>query len=222
MPVDGPLDDDEKLLVQIPVGADAIEGNLTIPPEARGIALFAHGAGSSRHSSRNNFVAEVLRNGSLGTLLIDLLTPEEKAIDRRTRLLRFDIDRLKRRVVLAVEWLAAQPRTSAMPLGIYGSSTGAAGALFAAADRPDEVKAIVSRGGRVDLADPALAQVKAPCLFIVGGQDLYVLDLNRAALAKLNNESQMEIIRGAGQLFEEEGAMEEVARLSREWFLEHL
>jgi dienelactone hydrolase len=167
-------------------------------------------------------VAQALRDGGLATLLIDLLTSEEKEIDRRTRRIRFDIDRLAERVVGAMEWLAGQSETEDLGIGLFGSSTGAAAALIAATKRPDLAMAVVSRGGRVDMAEPILDEVKAPTLFIVGGKDRQVLDLNRQALAKLETEKQLEVIPGAGHLFEEAGALDEVARLAREWFQRHL
>jgi len=155
-------------LVHVSVDSAAVEGNLSVPEGAEGIVLFAHGTGSSRHSPRNNFVADELRDGGFATLLIDLLTPEEKEIDRRTRRIRFDIDRLAERVVGAIDWLLEQPGTQDLNVGVFGSSTGAAAAVIAAADRPLVAKAVVSRGGRVDMAEPVLDDVEAPALFIVG------------------------------------------------------
>ena len=209
-------------LVHVSVDSATIEGNLSIPEGAGGIVLFAHGAGSSRQSPRNNFVADELRAGGLATLLIDLLTPEEKEIDRRTRRIRFDIDRLGERVVGTTEWLLEQPETEGLTIGIFGSSTGAAGALIAAAEKPDAVEAVVSRGGRVDMAESILDQVRAPTLFIVGGKDFQVLSLNKQALAQLETEKELEVVEGAGHLFEEPGTLDEVARLAREWFQRHL
>lgn len=209
-------------LVRVSVDSATIEGNLSIPEGADGIVLFAHGAGSSRHSPRNNFVAQELRDGGLATLLIDLLTPEEKEVDRRTRRIRFDIDRLAERVVGTTDWLVEQAETEDLNVGIFGSSTGAAGALIAAAERPDVVEAVVSRGGRVDMAESVLGEVEASTLFIVGGRDVQVLGLNRQALAKLRTEKELEVVAGAGHLFEEPGALDEVARLAREWFRRHL
>ena len=209
-------------LVHVAVDSDTIEGDLTIPEDAEGLVLFAHGAGSSRQSPRNNFVADELRAGGLATLLIDLLTPDEKEIDRRTRQIRFDIDRLGTRVVGTIDWLLDQPETKALNIGVFGSSTGAAGALIAAAERPDVVQAVVSRGGRVDMAEDILDEVEAPALFIVGEKDVQVLELNRQAVAQLETEKQLEIVSGAGHLFEEPGALDEVARLAREWFLRYL
>lgn len=209
-------------LIRVSVGSAVIEGNLSVPEGAMGVVLFAHGAGSSRQSRRNNFVAEELREGGLATLLIDLLTAREKEIDRRTRRIRFDIDRLAERVVGAVDWLLERPETSDLGLGIFGSSTGAAAALMAAAERPQAVQAVVSRGGRVDMAASVLDEVRASTLFIVGGRDIQVLDLNRHALAQLEAEKQLQVIPGAGHLFEEPGALDEVARLAREWFQRYL
>lgn len=209
-------------LVHVAVDSATVEGNLGIPEGAEGIVLFAHGTGSSRHSPRNNFVADELRDGGLATLLIDLLTSEEKKIDRRTRRIRFDIDRLAERVVGAIDWLLEQPETQDLNIGVFGSSTGAAAALIAASERPEATGAVVSRGGRVDMAEPVLHEVEAPALFIVGGNDVQVLDLNRQALAQLETEKELEVIPGAGHLFEEPGALDEVARLAREWFQRHL
>jgi pimeloyl-ACP methyl ester carboxylesterase len=209
-------------LVHVSADSVIVEGNLSVPEGGEGIVLFAHGTGSSRHSPRNNFVAEELRDGELATLLIDLLTPEEKEIDRRTRRIRFDIDRLAERVVGAMDWLAGQSETEDLDIGLFGSSTGAAAALIAATKRPSLASAVVSRGGRVDMAEPILDEVTAPTLFIVGGNDRQVLDLNRQALAQLEAEKQLEVIPGAGHLFEEPGALDEVARLAREWFQRHL
>lgn len=209
-------------LVHVSVDSATVEANLSVPEEGEGIVLFAHGTGSSRHSPRNNFVAEELRYGGLATLLIDLLTSDEKEIDRRTRRIRFDIDRLAERVVGAMDWLAGQSETADLDIGLFGSSTGAAAALIAATKRPNLASAVVSRGGRVDMAEPILEEVTAPTLFIVGGEDRQVLDLNRQALAQLETEKQLEVIPGAGHLFEEPGALDEVARLAREWFQRHL
>ena len=209
-------------LVHVSVNADTIEGNLSIPDGAEGVVLFAHGAGSSRQSPRNNFVAEKLREGGLATLLIDLLTPEEKEVDRRTRRIRFDIDRLAERVVGTIDWLQEQPETRELNLGVFGSSTGAAGALIGGARRPEAVQAVVSRGGRVDMAEAFLGEVQAPSLFIVGGKDTQVLELNREAFEQLEVEKLLEVVSGAGHLFEEPGALDEVAELARDWFKTHL
>jgi putative phosphoribosyl transferase len=184
--------------------------------------LFAHGSGSSRHSARNRYVARVLNEAKLATLLIDLLTVHEEVIDARTAHLRFDIDLLTERLVDATDWLTQFPDTKDLPIGYFGASTGAAAALAAAVLRPDAVGAIVSRGGRPDLAATALARVRAPTLLIVGGEDGQVIELNRRALAQLRCEKQLTIVPGATHLFEEPGALDEVARLARNWFERHL
>ena len=204
--------------VRIPAGDVTLSGDLVAPPDARGIVLFAHGSGSSRLSPRNRHVAAILRQGGLATLLMDLLTRDEEAVDARTAHLRFDIGFLAGRLVAATEWLQAQAATRALPLGYFGASTGAAAALVAAAERPQAVRAIVSRGGRPDLAGPALARVKAPTLLIVGGDDSPVIQMNREALAQLTAEAKLEIVPGATHLFEEPGTLDEVARLARAWF----
>ena len=193
-----------------------IAGDLTVPPGAGGVVVFAHGSGSSRHSTRNRMVAEFLNRGGLATLLMDLLTPGEEAVDARTAQHRFDIDLLSRRVVGAVDWLGRDLETAALPVGLFGASTGAAAAVRAAAER-HATRAIVSRGGRPDLAGDALERTLAPTLLIVGGQDGTVLDLNRDALARLP-AARLAIVPGAGPLFEEAGALDEVARLARLWF----
>jgi len=215
-------ENDEGRLVQVVVGSATLEGNLGIPEGAEGIVLFAHGSGSSRFSPRNRFVARVLRQAGLATLLIDLLTAEEEDVDRWTRHLRFDIDLLAERLVGVTDWLLDHPDTRSLNIGYFGSSTGAAAALMAGTRRPDAVHAIVSRGGRPDLAVPALAQVKAPTLLIVGGDDVLVISLNRQALAELQTEKKLEIVPGAGHLFEEPGTLEEVASLAGRWFQHHL
>jgi dienelactone hydrolase len=184
--------------------------------------LFAHGSGSGRHSPRNRHVARVLNEAKLATLLIDLLTPEEEVLDRLIAHLRFDIDLLARRLVHATDWLTHQSDTRRLRIGYFGASTGAAAALLAAAELPDLVGAVVSRGGRPDLAGPALPRVRAPTLLIVGGNDVQVIQLNRIALAQMLCEKQLVIIPGATHLFEEPGALDEVARLAREWFRRHL
>ncbi len=208
--------------VQIPAGAAMLEGTLSLPKGAQGVVVFAHGSGSSRHSPRNRFVAQVLREAQLGTLLMDLLTLEEEAIDQQTRHLRFDIDLLADRLVSATDWLTQRPETHSMRIGYFGASTGAGAALVAAARRAERVYAIVSRGGRPDLAGPALAEVCAPTLLIVGGNDPVVLELNRQAMEALRCATRLEIIPGATHLFEEPGALEAVAQLARQWFLRHL
>ncbi|MFW6324479.1 MAG: dienelactone hydrolase family protein [Desulfovibrionales bacterium] len=208
-------------LVRIPVGDVMLEGNLNLPDAFPGIVLFAHGSGSSRKSPRNRFVAEALQAEGLGTLLMDLLTSEEEALDMRTGHLRFDIDLLSERLLVAAKWLGSHPDAQGHPLGYFGSSTGAAAALVAAARKPDSIKAVVSRGGRPDLAGNHLPKVKAPTLLIVGGRDSLVVDLNREALALLDVDKELKIIPWATHLFEEPGALEDVARLAGNWFLRH-
>ncbi len=199
-----------------------LAGDLVVPAPTRGLVLFAHGSGSSRFSTRNRAVARRLQEGGLATLLFDLLTQDEEAIDARTAELRFDIPLLAGRLVGALDWLTSQPALAGLGVGLFGASTGAAAALIAAARRPDRIRAVVSRGGRPDLAGPALAQVRAPTLLIVGGDDREVLALNEAALAELNCEKTLQIVPGATHLFEEPGALEQVAQLARDWFLRHL
>ena len=212
----------ESGLVRIPADNVTLEGDLQLPDHATGIVLFAHGSGSSRHSSRNQFVAGVLQNAGLATLLFDLLTREEESVDRYTAELRFDISLLADRLLAATQWLGQDQATRALPVGYFGASTGGAAALVAAAAVPERVAAVVSRGGRPDLAGAALPQVRAPTLLIVGGDDLQVLELNRNAMARMRAEVRLEIVPGATHLFEEPGALEEVARLARDWFLEQL
>lgn len=212
----------EYRLTEIPVGSVTLEGDLGIPVDATGLVLFAHGSGSSRYSPRNKLVAEALREGGLATLLIDLLTSEEEKIDLRTRHLRFDIGLLADRLIGATDWLQEYPGTQNLKIGYFGSSTGAAAALVAAAKRPDVIHAVVSRGGRPDLAESALVKVKAPTLLIVGGNDFQVIELNREALAKLHTEKKLEIVPGATHLFEEPGTLEKVAQLASQWFQRHL
>ena len=184
--------------------------------------LFAHGSGSGRHSPRNRYVAGVLREANLATLLIDLLTEDEEEVDLRTTRLRFDIGLLARRLVRATDWLVQNPDTEQLRIGYFGASTGAGAALVAAAERPDEVGAIVSRGGRPDLAGDALPLVKAPTLLIVGGNDEPVIGMNEEALARMRAVKRLQIVPGASHLFEEPGALEEVARLATGWFARHL
>lgn len=203
--------------VHIPVGAVSLEGSLTLPDGARGIVLFAHGSGSSRRSPRNRQVARALHERGLATLLMDLLTAEEETTDIYTGQLRFDIGLLATRLVAATDWLSQNLEIKNLGLGYFGASTGAAAALVAAADRPDRVRAIVSRGGRPDLAGPALSRVQAPTLLIVGGADYPVIKMNEEALLQLRVGSKLEIIPGATHLFEEPGALEEVARLAGDW-----
>ena len=208
--------------VTVPIGPVSLEGNLVVPREATGVVLFAHGSGSSRHSPRNRFVAGVLQEAGLGTLLIDLLTPDEEAVDVRTAHLRFDIGLLAERLVGATDWLGRNPDTGGLRVGYFGASTGGGAALVAAAERPEAVGAVVSRGGRPDLAGAALSRVQAPTLLIVGGRDYPVIEMNRDALAQLRCEKQLESVPGATHLFEEPGALDEVARLARDWFKRHL
>ncbi len=209
-------------VVQVQSMGKRLEGLLDIPSGATGIVLFAHGSGSSRHSPRNHFVAEVLREGRLATLLFDLLTPDEESEDLATRAIRFDIELLAGRVLGAIEWLSSYEKTSSLPIGLFGASTGAAAALIAAATRPREVQAVVSRGGRPDLADVWLGRVEAPTLLIVGGADHLVLDLNKEALEALNCEKRLEVIPGATHLFEEPGTLKSAATAARTWFQDHL
>ncbi len=212
----------EEQLVHLPAGPVTLEGNLVVPPDAKGIVVFAHGSGSSRFSPRNRFVARVLQEGGLATLLFDLLTAEEERIDQVTRQLRFDIPLLAKRLVAVARWCAQQPTIGELGLGLFGSSTGAAAALIAAAELPDLVRAVVSRGGRPDLAGPALPKVKAPTLLIVGGRDTPVIELNEQAMAWMRAPVELVIVPGASHLFEEPGTLEEVANLARDWFLRHL
>ena len=209
-------------LVQVPAGDATLEGELVVPEQATGAVLFAHGSGSSRHSSRNKFVAEALQTAGLATLLIDLLTREEEAIDQHTAHLRFDIHLLAGRLLAATRWLVEEPSTRVLEIGYFGASTGAGAALVAAAAEPERIGAVVSRGGRPDIAGTALPLVRAPTLLIVGGRDLQVLELNRAAMARMQTESRLEIVPDASHLFEEPGTLEVVARLARDWFLRHL
>jgi putative phosphoribosyl transferase len=211
----------EEREVRVSAGPVELEGILAIPEGAQGIVLFAHGSGSGRHSPRNRYVAEVLREAGLATLLIDLLTPEEEEVDLRTRPLRFDIGLLADRLAGATDWLARNPDTQELRVGYFGASTGAGAALVAAAERP-EVGAVVSRGGRPDLAGEALSHVATPTLLIVGGEDEPVIGMNWEALAQLRSEKEIEIVPGATHLFEEPGKLEEVARLAADWFTRHL
>jgi putative phosphoribosyl transferase len=208
--------------VRVPAGPVTLEGDLTVPEGARGIVLFAHGSGSSRHSPRNRRVAWQLQEVRLATLLVDLLTADEEAADRRTGHLRFDIGLLAERLVEAADWLGRQPETRDLALGCFGASTGGAAALVAAAARPHTVCAVVSRGGRPDLAGPALPVVRAPTLLIVGGDDTPVLELNRQAHERLHCEKRLVVIPGATHLFEEPGALDQVAGDARAWFEQHL
>lgn len=208
--------------VLIPADSSQLTGDLIVPIDAQGVVLFAHGSGSSRHSPRNRYVAQVLRSAGFATLLIDLLTAEEEEIDLRSRHLRFDIGLLAQRLINITDWLAQYPETCLLRVGYFGASTGAAAALVAAVERPAIVGAIVSRGGRPDLAGSVLSQVKAPTLLIVGGYDLPVIAMNEDALAQLHGEKRLEIVPNATHLFGEPGALEEVARLASQWFKQYL
>jgi pimeloyl-ACP methyl ester carboxylesterase len=216
-----PLEADS-LAVQIPVGEVMLDGELILPPDARGLVVFVHGSGSSRHSPRNQYVARIIRESGLGTLLFDLLTREEEREDRVTAALRFDIDLLAGRLEAVTHWLLEQRATRHLGIGYFGSSTGGAAALVAAAGRGRRIDAVVSRGGRPDLAGDALRRVDSPTLLIVGGYDQVVIDLNERAFAELHCQKELQIVPGATHLFEEPGALEAVARLAAEWFHRHL
>lgn len=205
-------------VISIASGKVQLEGELKVPQGASGIVLFAHGSGSSRHSPRNQYVARTIRDAGVGTLLFDLLTSEEEAVDAYTRHLRFDINFLAKRLVDATNWVTSRSPTQHLRIGYFGSSTGAAAALLGAVELPNVVAAVVSRGGRPDLAGEALAGVKAPTLLIVGGKDYLVIGLNEEAYAQLSCEKVLKIVPGATHLFEEPGTLEEVARLASAWF----
>ena len=207
--------------VRIEAGREVLFGNLSIPEGAVVLVLFAHGSGSSRHSPRNQFVARTLNNAGLATLLFDLLTQQEEAIDMRTREHRFNIALLAERLVHATKWAKQQEQTRDLRAGYFGSSTGGAAALVAAAELPQDVGAVVSRGGRPDLAGEALPKVQAPTLLIVGGNDDVVIELNEQARDQMRCEVKLEIVPGATHLFEEPGALEQVAKLASDWFLLH-
>ena len=214
----------ENRYVQILSTGVRLEGIVSIPEDARGIVVFVHGSGSSRHSPRNQYVAQTLQAGGLATLLFDLLTAYEEESDMQTRYLRFDVNLLARRTAGVLEWLDLQPYAYGMKKGLFGSSTGAAAALMAAAELPDQVDAVVSRGGRPDLAGAALRDVEASTLLIVGGSDDVVIDLNEQAIQHMSadTEKKLVVVPGASHLFEEAGALEEAARLARDWFQAHL
>ena len=195
---------------------------LSIPEGATGIVLFAHGSGSSRQSPRNQYVAEMIQERGLATLLIDLLSEEEEKEDQMTRAMRFDISMLSKRLVHIVDWLWSDEKTKGLKIGLFGSSTGAAAALVAAAELKNRVGAVVSRGGRTDLAGSDLPNVVCPTLFIVGGNDVGVIELNESAFHELRCKKQLQIVEGATHLFEESGTLKEVAKLTREWFYKHL
>lgn len=214
--------DNEERPVKVSAGKVTLEGILGVPKSARGVVLFAHGSGSGRHSPRNRYVAEVFRKVGLATLLIDLLTPAEEAVDLRTMHLRFNIELLAERLVGATDWIRRNAETQKPRTGYFGASTGAAAALVAAVERSDIIDAIVSRGGRPDLAGAALPLVKAPTLLIVGGKDIPIIGINQDALNQLHVEKELVIIPGATHLFEEPGALDQVAQLAANWFLRHL
>ena len=207
--------------IEITLGDVVLRGNLHLRPNSKGIVIFAHGSGSSRFSPRNRFVAEILQNDGHSTLLMDLLTEVEDEVDKRTRKFRFDIPMLANRVSNVKDWIRDLPDANDLPLGLFGSSTGAAAALIAAAENPIGVNAVVSRGGRVDLAEDFLGKVTAATLFIVGERDKTVLELNREAYKKLKTEKDLKIIEGASHLFEEPGALEQVANITSKWFSDH-
>src|SRR5438105_10625875 len=207
--------------VQIEAGRAILSGTLHLPTSAGALVLFAHGSGSSRHSPRNQFVARTLNDAGLATLLFDLLTPEEESVDLYTREHRFDIGLLAERLVYATKWAKQEKQTQDFRIGYFGSSTGGGAALVAAAELPEEVGPVVSRGGRPDLAGDALPKVKAPTLLVVGGEDHVVIDLNEQARAQMKCECKIEIVPGATHLFEEPGALEHVAKLASDWFLLH-
>ena len=211
----------EKSIVLGANGA-TIQGDLVMPAEVRGMVLFAHGSGSSRHSPRNRHVAGSLHKAGFGTLLLDLLTEREEVIEDAGGQLRFDVALLAERLLAAADWLEAEPITGSLPLGVFGASTGAAAALITAADRPRRVRAVVSRGGRPDLAADALPRVQAPTLLIVGGEDRVVIDLNEDAAAQMRAEHHIAIVPGATHLFEEPGTLDQVAQLARSWFVAYL
>ncbi|MGN6625264.1 MAG: dienelactone hydrolase family protein [Tepidisphaeraceae bacterium] len=208
--------------IPIPANASVLDGDLCIPRNSRAIAVFAHGSGSSRHSPRNRFVAGELQQAGLSTLLLDLLTREEEIVDEQTRSLRFDIAMLAQRLSDTTQWLGRHVSTRGLRVGYFGASTGAAAALVAAASNQANIGAIVSRGGRPDLAGDAISLVKAPTLLIVGGDDFEVLSLNREAARQLRAEHRLDIVPGATHLFEEPGTLEQVAHLARDWFVRHL
>jgi putative phosphoribosyl transferase len=208
--------------VQIPAAGVILDGDLITPPGVAGVVVFAHGSGSSRHSPRNRMVAARLQEAGYGTLLMDLLTPEEDEIDSRTRQFRFDIPRLASRLTGAIRWLSDRPDTAEMPVALFGASTGAAAALIAAAEVPDHVQLVISRGGRPDLAGDALPRVQAPTLLIVGGRDLEVLDLNKAAAVQLRAPIEIAVVPGATHLFEERGALDRVVELAVGALRQHL
>ncbi len=213
----------QRIAVEIPLGGIELTADIAIPHQATGLVLFAHGSGSGRHSPRNLHVADILNQGSVATVLVDLLTEQEETVDLQTSELRFDIGLLARRLVAITDWIGKQYHLRELALGLFGASTGAGAALVAAAERPRAIRAVVSRGGRPDLAGAALKHVVAPTLFIVGSRDPVVLNLNRDAIAKLppKTEYKLEIVNGATHLFEEPGTLDQVAMLARHWFRDH-
>ncbi|MDF2759961.1 MAG: hypothetical protein K0R44_3654 [Thermomicrobiales bacterium] len=215
-----PLHEPRDVRLSLP-GAE-LEGSLALPEKASGLVLFAHGSGSSRHSPRNRYVAEILQGAGLGTLLMDLLTHDEDAVDEFTSQFRFDIGLLADRLAGAIDWLEQQPETRELPIGLFGASTGAAAALQAAAARPNRIRAVVSRGGRPDLAGEALGHVRAPTLLIVGADDTPVIPLNDVALRQMEAPAEMRLVPGASHLFEEPGTLAAASALARDWFVRHL
>jgi putative phosphoribosyl transferase len=213
---------EKRKAVQIPSGEVIINGNLDVPERSIGIVLFAHGSGSSRFSPRNTYVADLMNKKGIASLLIDLLTAEEEAVDEYTGQYRFDVNMLAERLVNSTKWLKQNPATNKLATGYFGASTGAAAALIAAAELPDEVKAVVSRGGRPDLAGEYLAKVKTPTLLIVGGDDTEVLEMNKQALKLIRVEKRLEVVPGATHLFEEPGTLQDAAVLAINWFEKHL
>jgi putative phosphoribosyl transferase len=208
--------------VKVTIGKVTLDGDLCVPPDVAGVVVFAHGSSSSRLSPRNRYVAQIVRQVGLATLLFDLLTPEEEEVDMHTGRYRFDIRLLANRLIGATAWLKQNPQTKNMNIGYFGASTGAAAALLAAAEHPDDVAAVVSRGGRPDLARPALPYVKSPTLLLVGGRDLPVMAMNRDAANELKVDKKLVVIPGATHLFEEPGALEEVAKMASNWFVNYL
>lgn len=214
--------DTKRTAVAVPIDGQSLPGDLSMPPDSQGIVLFAHGSGSSRRSPRNQFVARTLERRRLATLLIDLLTPTEEAIDDRSAQYRFDIPMLAGRLVTIVDWLHQHDGTASQPIGLFGASTGGGAALIAAAERPNAIAAVVSRGGRPDLAGTALRKVTTPTLLIVGGFDEPVIEMNRDAMKQMRGDVRLEIVPGATHLFEEAGTLERVAELAGDWFARHL
>jgi putative phosphoribosyl transferase len=208
--------------LRIGVAGVVLDADIAVPEHSRGVVVFAHGSGSGRHSPRNRYVADELQSAGLATVLADLLTEQEERVDARTRELRFDINLLAVRVIALTDWVTGYDQTAGLPVGLFGASTGAAAALVAAAARPDPVRAVVSRGGRPDLAGEFLRLVRQPTLLVVGQNDATVIELNRRAAQQLSGETRLAIVPGATHLFEEPGALEQAAALARDWFLRHL